>query len=127
MPSNPTLTPVLNTEWTRSYAAVPTAIPPHPPLTSGGWYHGLTAETAGPGRIPVTEPRPKSAALAFVLGVLLGPVGLCYISVNAGLVATALTAVILLVAGAGFLPLLVIWPLVVFGSVWGAGHVHVSG
>jgi hypothetical protein len=127
MPSNPTLTPVLNSEWTRSTAAVPTAIPPHPPLTSGGWYHGQTGEAAGPGRIPVTAARPKSAALAFVLGVLLGPVGLCYVSVNAGLVATALTAVILLVAGAGFLPLLVIWPLVVLGSVWGAGHVRVGG
>jgi hypothetical protein len=127
MPSNPTLTPVLNSEWTRSYAAVPAAIPPHPPLTSGGWYHGQTGETAGPGRMPLTESRPKSAALALVLGVLLGPVGLCYVSVNAGLVATALTAVILLVAGVGFVPLLVIWPLAVFGSVWGAGHVHVSG
>ncbi len=127
MPTNPTLTPVLNSEWTRSYAAIPAAIPPHPPLTSGGWYRGETGEAAGPGRIPVVEQRPKSAGLAVVLSVLLGPIGLCYVSVNIGLVATAVTAGILLVAGAGFLPLLVIWPLAVFGSVWGAGHVHVSG
>jgi hypothetical protein len=127
MPSNPTITPVLNAEWTRSYAAIPAAIPPHPPLTSGGWYRGQGGEAAGPGRFPVAEPRPKSAAVAFVLSVLFGPVGLCYVSVNAGLVATALTAGILLVAGAGFLPLLAIWPLAVLGSVWGTGHVHVSG
>ena len=127
MASNPTLTPVPNTEWNRSNAAVPQAIPPHPALTSGGWYHGERGEPAGPGRIPVTAETPKSPLVALVLSILFGPVGLCYVSVNAGLVATALTAVILLVAGAGFLPLLVIWPLAVLGSVRGAGHVHAGG
>lgn len=127
MATNPTLTPVLNSEWTRSSAAVPDVIPPHPALVSGGWYHGLPAEGVGPGRMPLTERAPKSAGLAFVLSVLFGPVGLCYVSVNAGLVATALTAGTLLVAGAGFVPLLVIWPLCVLGSVWGTGHVRVSG
>ncbi|HEY7592410.1 MAG TPA: hypothetical protein VH969_04590 [Actinophytocola sp.] len=113
--SNPTITPVLNSEWTRSYASIPVAIQPHPELQ------------AGPGRIPVNQPRPKSAGVAFVLSMLLGPVGLCYLSARAGLIATVLSAVVLLVAGAGFVPLLVIWPLAVLGSVWGAGHVHVSG
>jgi len=127
MTTNPTLTPVLNSEWTRSSAAVPDVIPPHPALVSGGWYHGLPSEGVGPGRIPLSQRRQKSAGLAFVLSVLFGPVGLCYVSVNAGLVATVLTAGTLLVTGAGFVPLLVIWPLCVLGSVWGAGHVHVSG
>lgn len=113
--SNPTITPVLNSEWTRSYASIPEAILPHPELQSG------------PGRIPLNEPRPKSAGVAFVLAMLFGPVGLCYVSARVGLVATALSAAILLVAGAGFVPLLAIWPLAVWGSVWGAGHVHVSG
>ncbi|HEV7646874.1 MAG TPA: hypothetical protein VGP26_01820 [Actinophytocola sp.] len=126
MATNPTLTPVLNSEWTRSHAATPDAIPPHPALLSGGWYHGTSVELVGPGRMPLSRLRAKSAGLAFVLSVLFGPVGLCYVSVNAGLVATALTAGTLLVAGAGFVPLLVIWPLCVLGSVWGAGHVRVS-
>jgi hypothetical protein len=127
MASNTTVSPVLNSEWIRSSAAVPAAIPPHPPLQSGGWYRGVSPEPAGPGRMPLAEPAPKSVGLAFVLSVLLGPVGLCYVSTNVGLVATALTAATLLVAGAGFVPLLVIWPLAVLGSVWGAGHVRVSG
>jgi hypothetical protein len=127
MATNPTLTPVVNAEWTRSHAAIPDAIPPHPALLSGGWYHGTGAELVGPGRMALREPRKKSAGLAFVLSVLLGPVGLCYVSVNAGLVVTALTAGTLLVAGLGVVPLLVIWPLCVFGSVWGADHVRVSG
>jgi hypothetical protein len=127
MATNPTLTPVLNSEWTRSSAAVPDVIPPHPALASGGWYHGLPSEGVGPGRIALAEPRHKSVGLAFVLSLLFGPVGLCYVSVNAGLVATALTAGTLLVTGAGFVPLLVIWPLCVLGSVWGAGHVRVGG
>lgn len=127
MTSNPTLTPVLNSEWTRSSAAIPDAIPPHPPLASGGWYHGQTPEPAGPRRMPVTVRTPKSVGLAFVLGVLFGPVGLCYVSANVGLVATTLTATTLVVAGAGFVPLLVIWPLAVLGSVWGVGHARVGG
>ncbi|MGH3759003.1 hypothetical protein [Actinophytocola sp.] len=127
MATNPTLSPVFDAEWTRSSAMVPVAIPPHPPLLSGGWYRGHAAEAPGPGRVPPAEPATRSVGLAFVLSVLFGPVGMCYVSTNAGLVATALTAVTLLVAGAGFVPLLVIWPLAVLGSVWGAGHVHVSG
>jgi hypothetical protein len=125
--ANQTTIPVINSEWTRSSAAIPAAFPPHPPLLSGGWYHGGSPEVPGPGRAPLTEPAPKSVGLAFVLGVLFGPIGLCYVSANVGLVATSLTAAVLVVAGAGLVPLLVIWPLAVLGSVWGAGHVHVSG
>jgi hypothetical protein len=77
--------------------------------------------------MPLNERTPKSVGLAFVLSVLLGPVGLGYVSVMAGVAATALTAVTLLVAEAGFAPLLVIWPLAVLGSVWGAGRVRASG
>lgn len=77
--------------------------------------------------MPLKERTPKSAGLAFVLSMLFGPVGLCYVSVMGGVMATALTAVTLLVAEAGFAPLLVIWPLAVLGSVWGAGRVRASG
>jgi hypothetical protein len=115
MATNPTLSPVLNADWVRSTAAIPAAIQPHPPMA------------AGPGRVPLDQRAPKSVGLAFVLSVLFGPVGLCYVSVNVGIAATALTAVTLLVAEAGFVPLLVIWPLAVIGSVWGAGRVRASG
>lgn len=114
MTTNPALSPVINADWVRSTAAIPVAIPPHPPLA------------AGPGRMPLNQRAPKSVGLAFVLSVLFGPVGLCYVSVNVGVAATALTAVVLLVAEAGFVPLLVIWPLAVIGSVWGAGRMRVS-
>ena len=127
MATNQTLSPVLNSEWTRSTAVIPKSIPPYPSRWSDDRHRWQSAEPVGAGRLPLNEPRPKSTGLAFVLSVLFGPVGLCYVSATAGLVATVSTAVILLVAGAGFVPLLVIWPLSVLGSVWGAGHVHVSG
>jgi hypothetical protein len=127
MATNQTLTPVLNEEWTRSTAEIPAVIPPHPPLLSGGWYHGQPSEQTGPGRYPLTRPARKSVGLALVLSVLFGPAGLCYVSANVGLVATALTAATLVVAGAGLTPLLVIWPLAVLASVWGTGRVRARG
>ena len=126
MATNQTLSPELRPGWIRSTAETPAAFPPHPPLQSGGWYRGSPSEAPGPGRYPLAEPAPKSVGLALVLSVLLGPVGLCYVSANVGLVATALSAATLLIAG-GLVPLLVIWPLSIIGSVWGAGHVRVSG
>lgn len=127
MATNPTLTLILDEEWTRSTAVVPAVIPPHPPLLSGGWYHGLATEAVGPGRMPLTKSAPKSVGVAFVLSVLFGPMGMCYVSANAGLTATALTATALIIASAGLAPLLAIWPLAVLGSVWGAGHLRVRG
>ncbi|HEY0450705.1 hypothetical protein [Actinophytocola sp.] len=129
MATRSTLNPTaVAADWyAKPFSAAPAAIPPHPPLVSGGWYHGSPAEPTGPGRYPIEQPRHKSVGLAFVLSVLFGPVGLVYVSANVGLVATALTAVVLLVAGMGFLPLLLIWPLAVAAAVWGAGHVVVSG
>lgn len=122
-----TLTPPAVNWSAKSFSTAPAVIPPHPALASGGWYRGSPTETIGPGRYPIEESRQKSVGLAFVLSVLFGPVGLCYVSANAGLVATALTAGLLLVAGVGFLPLLLIWPLAIAASVWGAGHVAVTG
>jgi hypothetical protein len=127
MTTNQTLSPELRPEWIRSTAHTPAAIPPHPALQSGGWYRGSPSEASGPGRYPLAEPAPKSVGLAVVLSVLLGPVGLSYVSATAGLVATTLAATTLLIVGAGLVPLLVIWPLSIIGSVWGAGHVRVSG
>lgn len=107
-----TLTAVTNPDWRpQSSARVPKAIPPHP---AAGWY-------------PDEQPAEKSVGLAVVLTVLFGPVGLCYLSALAGLVVTTLTAVVLLVAGMGFLPLLLIWPLSVGVAVWSTGHVRVTG
>jgi hypothetical protein len=115
MAINQTMTPVLNEEWTRSTAAVPAAIAPHPPLLSG------------PGRFPLAKPTRKSVGLALVLSVLFGPIGLLYVSINVGLAATAVSAATLVIAGAGAVPLLVIWPLAVLGSVWGAGRERARG
>lgn len=95
-----------------SHATKPDVFPPHPPLQSGGWYHGTTAEVPGPGRPPVVPPTTKSAGLAVLLTVLFGPLGLAYLSANIGLVATVLTVAILGYVGS-FLPLLVIWPITI--------------
>jgi hypothetical protein len=101
-----------------SHASTPAAFPPHPPLQSGGWYHGATAEAPGPGRPPVIPPVTKSPGVAVGLAVLGGPLGLCYLNVNAGLVATVLTVAVLGFVGS-FLPLLVVWPLAVALAVRG--------
>lgn len=96
---------------------VPPAIPPHPPLVSGGWYRSL-GEVLGPGRYPVQSPVDKSVGIAVVLGVLLGPAGICYTSVTAGLIACGATAIALIVFG--FVSLLVIWPLAIGAAVTSA-------
>ncbi|TDV52242.1 hypothetical protein [Actinophytocola oryzae] len=108
-------------DWApRSQASKPIAFPPHPPLQSGGWYHGTTIEVAGPGRPAVSTPSPKSATTAVLLSLLFGPLGLCYLSVTGGLVATVVTVAVLGWAGAGFLPLLFLWPLAVAVAVYGS-------
>ncbi|HWM06777.1 MAG TPA: hypothetical protein VNP92_30945 [Actinophytocola sp.] len=107
-----THTATANTDWyPRSSAQVPKAIAPHP---AGGRY--------------LVEPRPeKSVGLAVLLTALFGPVGLCYLSAIAGLVVTTLSAVLLLVADMGLLPLALIWPASVAAAVWRAGHISISG
>ena len=102
-----------------SHASTPRAFPPHPPLQSGGWYHGATAEAPGPGRPPVVPPTAKSTGLASLLSVLFGPLGLCYLSSSGGLVATVGTVAVLGYFGS-FLPLLLIWPVSVAAAVWGS-------
>lgn len=100
--------------WTpRSQASKPDVFPPHPPLQSGGWYRGVVVEASGPGRPPVVPPVRKTTWAAVVLAVLFGPLGLCYASAKGGLLATVLTVAVLGYAEAGFLPLILIWPLAV--------------
>jgi hypothetical protein len=106
---------VVHEEWVpRSRATAPAAFPPHPPLRSGGWYHASTTEAPGPGR-PVAVRTRKSVGVAAVLGVLFGPVGLCYLSLALGLTATAVTAVV--VGYAGLPSLLLLWPLSILAAV----------
>jgi hypothetical protein len=102
----------------KSAAAVPRVFPPHPPLQSGGWYHGQAVEVPGPGRPPVDEPVEKSARLAMVLAAIFGPLGLFYLSANGGLAATVVTVAVLGAAGMGFWPLLLLWPLAVAVAAW---------
>jgi hypothetical protein len=102
----------------KSIATVPRVFPPHPPLQSGGWYHGQTAEAPGPGRPPVDPPAEKNAALAMTLTALFGPLGLLYLSANGGVAATVVTVAVLGMAGMGFWPLLLLWPLAVATAAW---------
>jgi hypothetical protein len=107
-----------HTHTTRSNAIAPVVYPPHPPLQSGGWYHRTSVELPGPGRPPLTAPPTrKSMSVAVLLTVLFGPLGLCYVSVPGGLVATVTTVAVLGFVGSGFTPLLVLWPLAVVAAV----------
>ncbi|OLF13524.1 hypothetical protein [Actinophytocola xanthii] len=86
--------------WTpKSSARIPLVVSPHPPL-------------AYPER-PVGD---RTAGAALLWTLLFGPLGLCYLAVPAGLVATALTATAVVLAGSA-LPLAVIWPLTMVLSV----------
>ena len=73
-------------EWTpRSGASKPVAIPPHPPLQSGGWYRGAVEELPGPGRPPVETSAPRvSVRAAVVLTMLVALVGLLVRTVDDG-------------------------------------------
>jgi hypothetical protein len=102
----------------KPHVTVPRMIPPHPPLQSGGWYHGQTVEAPGPGRPPVHPQVEKSAALAMALTALFGPLGLFYLSTNGGIAATVVTVTVLGFAGMGFWPLLLLWPLSVAVAAW---------
>jgi hypothetical protein len=103
-----------HTKTPPSHASTPLAYPPHPPLQSGGWYRGTMIELPGPGRPPLVAPSVrKSAGLAVLLAALFGPLGLCYLHVTGGLVATVAVVAVLGFLGMGFLPLLLLWPLCV--------------
>lgn len=103
---------------------VPRAIPPHPPLVSGGWYRSLVRrEVLGPGRYPVeAPPADKSVGAAVVLAAVGGPLGICYCSVTAGVIATGIAAMALV--GFGFGALVVIWPLAIVAAAISAGSRH---
>jgi hypothetical protein len=118
-----TTTEVLQAKWTpRHQATKPAVFPPHPPLQSGGWYRGSVLEAPGPGRPPVVTRQEKSVGLAVLLTVLFGPLGLCYLSVGGGLVATVVVVAVLGQVSAGFLPLVVLWPLTVAAAAWGVSR-----
>ncbi len=94
----------------RANGRTPAPIPPHPPLISGGWYHSLArGEVLGPGRYPVPSPPDKSVGVALALGAFLGPGGLCYTSITAGLIAIGLSAITVVLTGVA--ALLLIWPV----------------
>jgi hypothetical protein len=93
-----------------SSGSTPRPIPPHPPLVSGGWYHGMSVEEVlGPGRVPLEEPVDRSVGAALALTMMFGPVGLFYVSMVGGLACTALTIVAVLLYGPA--PLLIAWPI----------------
>lgn len=95
-----------------SPGGTPAAIPPHPPLVSGGWYRSLVRrEVLGPGRYPLEAPVDRSVGAAVALSALSGPLGICYSSITAGMIAIGVTAVALILFG--FVSLLVIWPLAI--------------
>jgi hypothetical protein len=115
------VTPTLHAP--KSFSSKPRAFAPHPPLVSGGWYSGTAREVAGPGRYPVHRPTDKSAGAALLLTFLFGPLGLLYLSANAGVIVTALTVVLLAVSGSP-LVLAVIWPIVMGASLVYATNRH---
>jgi hypothetical protein len=92
----------------KSGGVVPDAIPPHPPLLSGGWYRGFM-EVLGPGRYPLDRPAERSVGAAMALSLVGGPLGVFYVSVLGGLVCLALAAVGTIVFG--YKALLVVWPV----------------
>jgi hypothetical protein len=97
----------------------PAAFPPHPPLVSGGWYRGsVLGEVVGPGRYPTEPQADRSVGAALALSVLLGPAGLCYLSVTAGLIASGLALIALV--GFGVAGLAASWPLSIAAAAIGA-------
>ncbi|HET9137967.1 hypothetical protein [Actinophytocola sp.] len=111
-----------------SSGSVPPASPPHPPLLSGGWYHGMSPdEVLGPGRYPLHVPGDKSVRKALLLTLGFGPAGLCYVSRSGGLICSALT--MLAVIMFGFPPLLIAWPLsMVCAAIMASGmHAEYQG
>ncbi len=100
----------------KSFSTKPVVFAPHPPLVSGGWYNGSDQEIVGPGRYPVPRPKDKTAGSALLWTFFFGPLGLCYLSVNAGVAAAALTAAALILSGSA-IALAVIWPVVMLLSV----------
>ncbi|HEU5470530.1 MAG TPA: hypothetical protein VFV67_07740 [Actinophytocola sp.] len=104
-----------------TFGSTPEAVPPHPPLISGGWYHGMSLdEVLGPGRCPPQPTADRSVGTALWLTLAFGPAGLGYVSRAGGLVCSALTvlAVVLL----GFAALLIAWPLsMVCGGILASG------
>jgi hypothetical protein len=109
---------MIHAEWVpTSHATTPVVFPPHPALQSGGWYRATTDEEPGPGRPPVLTHTAKSPGVAVALSLLFGPLGLCYLSAGAGLMATVLAAVV--VGYAGPVSLVVVWPLAVAAAVRG--------
>lgn len=110
LPASPTL------QAPKSFSTKPVVFAPHPPLVSGGWYNGADQEIVGPGRYPVQRPADKTAGAALLWTLLLGPLGLCYLSTGAGLGVTALTAGVLVLSGSA-VALAIVWPVVMLLSV----------
>jgi hypothetical protein len=102
-------------EWfPTSHASVPVVYQPHPPKPFSGRYRDSVTEMPVRPRIG-TRVR-KSVRLAVGLSVVLGPLGLWYLSAGAGLAATVLAVVA--VGTVGLSALLLVWPLSIAATVW---------
>ena len=64
----------------------------------------------------------RSVGAAVALSAVIGPLGICYASVTAGMIAIGVTAVALILFG--FVSLLVIWPLAIAVSALSARSRH---
>ncbi|MGC7098417.1 hypothetical protein ACPZ19_27420 [Amycolatopsis lurida] len=99
-------TPPLPNPWTpKSFAMSPPVVVPHPPLA---WER---PDLAVPRRLPAFRSVGKTPGMALTWALLLGPLGLCYLSIMFGLVATMAAVVAIVVGGAVLVA--VIWPAAV--------------
>ncbi len=114
---------VLSHQSERSHVAEPKAFPPHAPLLSGGWYRQPSpSERPGPGHYPLEDHADRSVGAALALGLLGGPIGLCYTSVLGGLSCLALMGIGLLLIGFAALP--AGWALAIAWAGISASHRH---
>lgn len=74
----------------------------------------MPQDSRTPARVTIKARHGKSPAIAFVLTLLLGPVGLFYSSVVGGIFMLTITLIVALAAGGS--AFLVTWPICI---VWG--------
>jgi hypothetical protein len=107
------LTPVATLVTPQSVSQTPVVYLPHPSRHPDGWYHGPDQAVRG---YAAHRSADKTAGAALLWTLLLGPLGLCYLSTGAGLAATGLTAAIVILSGSA-VALAVIWPVAMLLSL----------
>lgn len=115
------LAPVVTLSTPRSVSQTPAVYLPYPSRHPDGWYHGPDQAVRGSGGSARRAPARKSATTALFWTLVLGPLGLSYLSTGAGIAATALTVGVLLLSGSA-VALAVIWPVAMLLSL-----LYVSG